>query len=338
MITLKIIRLTLIATIFTLQTAIADVCTGRFVNPITDVCWDCFFPISIGAVEMPPSTNFRPDTLNFPSPMCICPNLKLLGTPTPGLAVGMWEPIRTVDVTKRPFCLTSLGGLSLSFPGMVIGKGSGPFEGSSQDRIGNWHVHWYTNPLLTTLGLIKDGAVCQDLQGFDLAYMTEFDPLWNNDFLAFLMNPEAILFGNIMAKAACAADCIASTIWKPLDFLFWCAGCQGSMYPFTGNNAEHLTSIQSSTLSVERFTAKLHRQLMLWNTSGPEAICSPLPAPIIKKSQYRIQTTIPIPGFGPYGCTPYGRSTILHSAGKEITIAGEDFGYLVWRKKTCCAQ
>ena len=54
-------------------------CTGRFVDPISDVCWDCIFPISIGAIEMPPSTTFRPDTENYPSPICVCPKA---GIPT----------------------------------------------------------------------------------------------------------------------------------------------------------------------------------------------------------------------------------------------------------------
>ncbi|WP_234000704.1 TraU family protein, partial [Erythrobacter sp. HI0019] len=25
-------------------------CTGSFVNPITDICWSCLFPISIGGL------------------------------------------------------------------------------------------------------------------------------------------------------------------------------------------------------------------------------------------------------------------------------------------------
>ena len=29
-------------------------CTGSFVNPITDICWSCLFPISIGRLESPP--------------------------------------------------------------------------------------------------------------------------------------------------------------------------------------------------------------------------------------------------------------------------------------------
>jgi conjugal transfer pilus assembly protein TraU len=296
-------------------------------NPVTDICWDCIFPISIGAVEIPPSTHNRPDTVNFPSPICVCGD-------EPGLAIGYWEPIRMVDVTKKPFCMTSLG-IEIDVP-IDIGSKEMPYENEGEGRMGSWHIHWFSNPLIDILDLIVDAGCARNPIGFDIAYMTELDPLWNNDELAFFLNPETILFGNIVAQAACAADCVAASIWKPLDPLFWCAGCQGGLYPFTANNSEHLTSIQSGSLSVQKFTAKLHRQLQLPITSGPAAICSPIPAPIIKKSQYRIQTTIPVPGIGPYGCNPYGRNTMLHDSFKEIPFAGEDFGYFIWRKTNCC--
>ena len=32
--------------------ALAQSCTGRFVNPIADVCWECLFPISIGPISI----------------------------------------------------------------------------------------------------------------------------------------------------------------------------------------------------------------------------------------------------------------------------------------------
>ena len=32
--------------------ASAQSCTGRFVNPISDVCWECLFPISIGPIAI----------------------------------------------------------------------------------------------------------------------------------------------------------------------------------------------------------------------------------------------------------------------------------------------
>lgn len=312
-------------------------CTGRMINPITDLCWDCIFPISIGAIEIPASSHSRPDTENFPSPICACP------APPPifirlGLAIGMWEPVRMVDVTKRPFCFTSIGGKKIDV-GFDVGTGTAPDKSDQEIQGAKWHIHWYINPLTTILGLFKDQLYKQsEALGFDIAYITEFDPLWNNDLLAFILNPEAILFGNPIAAAACAVDCVAATTNLPIDLLFWCAGCQGTMYPFTGNINEHNGSIQSSSLATERFTAKLHRQLMAYETSGPSAICTPLLSPIIKKSQYRLQTTFPIPGTGTYGCTPYGRATILHESFKEIPVSGEDFAYFVWRKRNCCAS
>ena len=27
-------------------------CTGKFVNPITDICWSCLFPVSIGGLKI----------------------------------------------------------------------------------------------------------------------------------------------------------------------------------------------------------------------------------------------------------------------------------------------
>jgi conjugal transfer pilus assembly protein TraU len=46
--------------------------------------------------------------------------------------------------------------------------------------------------------------------------------------LGFLQNPEAFLFGNLIAQAACAADSLATLTGLPLDSLFWCAGAQGA--------------------------------------------------------------------------------------------------------------
>lgn len=27
-------------------------CEGRFVNPITDICWSCIFPLSLGSIKV----------------------------------------------------------------------------------------------------------------------------------------------------------------------------------------------------------------------------------------------------------------------------------------------
>lgn len=42
-------------------------CEGRFVNPITDVCWRCIFPLSLGSVQV--GKGDLPDTSNPGSPL-----------------------------------------------------------------------------------------------------------------------------------------------------------------------------------------------------------------------------------------------------------------------------
>jgi conjugal transfer pilus assembly protein TraU len=76
--------------------AAKSTCTGKFVNPITDVCWSCMFPLSVGALKIWPST--RPDTDNPDLPVCAC------GSPVPriGISAGFWEPVRLADVTTKP--------------------------------------------------------------------------------------------------------------------------------------------------------------------------------------------------------------------------------------------
>lgn len=320
-------KLLLILAILIPGYSLAGQCTGRFVNPITDVCWECLFPITIGDVAL--KEGDIPDIENPSNPVCSCPN----PFPRVGLAIGYWEPIRLVDVTKRPFCFVNMGGAEID-SGISIGTGKAPSD--NEDYAANWHVHWYIYPLLYWLNLLGDG-LCLEASGFDIAYISELDPLWQDDELTFLLNPESILFSNPIAHAACAADCAAATVRTPFDFLFWCAGCQGGMYPLNGRVQAHINGVQSSLLAAERMAYKLHRQLSLWGTSGEEALCQPYPMPIIKKSQYRTQMVNPTPTTGSKGCVPLGRSSTLYEANKEIPIIGEDFGYLFWRKRNCCA-
>ncbi|HPL80286.1 MAG TPA: TraU family protein, partial [Burkholderiaceae bacterium] len=82
----------------------AATCTGKFPNPITDICWSCILPISIGGARI---ANFgdQEDTDNPSSPVCSCGV-----NPVIGLSIGFWEPARHVEAVRKPFCLVSLGG------------------------------------------------------------------------------------------------------------------------------------------------------------------------------------------------------------------------------------
>jgi conjugal transfer pilus assembly protein TraU len=86
-------------------------CTGAFPNPITDICWSCILPISIGSTTIG-NLNGQEDIANPPNPVCSCGV-----NPTIGLSTGFWEPARHVEAVRKPFCLASLGGVDMD-PGI----------------------------------------------------------------------------------------------------------------------------------------------------------------------------------------------------------------------------
>jgi conjugal transfer pilus assembly protein TraU len=304
-------------------------CVGRFVNPITDICWSCLFPITIGGIRV---SSAGEDTENPRDFVCRCP-LKIPPYVRVGIPVSFWEPVRLVDVTRTPYCLVNLGGISLMDRG-VQGRGSVANNSGNSMRHSFYHVHWYIYPLIYWLELLTD-FICLENASFDVAYLTELDPLWNDDETGFILNPEAVLFGNPIAQAACAADCVTASAGFSHDFLFWCGGCQGSLYPFTGTVSAHVGGVQGSLLALQRMIAKLHREGLLRGYMGVDGLCDKYTMPIIRKTQYKTQMVYPIPSTV-NGCHPLGRSEMLWASGKEYPYQGEDFGYLIWRKRNCC--
>jgi hypothetical protein len=161
-------------------------CHGHFPNPITDICWDCFFPLSIGGFDLWPSD--KPDPSNPSLPVCLC-GIR------PGLSFGFWEPVRLIDVTTKPFCFPNLGGLTIN-PGMYVGNGhvsSASQKGGNTQMSAQYQAHYYVYPLFYLLELLGD-FICFEQASFDLAYMTEIDPTWNDDTLAALVYPETVVF------------------------------------------------------------------------------------------------------------------------------------------------
>lgn len=300
-------------------------CEGRFVNPITDICWECIFPISIGSVAV--STGTVPDTANPGSPIQFCPMGILYRV---GLAIGYWEPMALTDVTRSPYCMVNLGGFNLN----VGNVGSGTAGQSDKPAAGAfYHVHWYKYPLTYWLNIITS-AGCLQGGDMDIGYLSELDPMWNDSSLGLIISPEAMLFNNVIAQGACAADAIASAVYKPIDALFWCAGSQGAMYPFSGWVSNEFSALQSSVLVSERMAFKLHRQGMIMNSIGADtAVCFEYPSPIIPKERWRYQMVNMYPDV--LQCHPFGQTVMRWEAGHNPPNGRKNFGYLIWRKRNC---
>ena len=318
----------LVAATLPMQSA-AGVCQGEFANPITDICWSCMFPMTIGGT--PVLSMDQEDTANPGGFACYCSNPPLIG-----LKTAFWEPARRVDVTRSPYCFVSLGGISLD-PGIRAPEGEVRLQ-QDNTRQSSWQAHWYVDPMLYYLEVVLDNP-CLETGSFDVAYMTEIDPTWNDDELTMLLNPETFLFGNPIAQAACAGDCVLSTTGFGSNALFWCAGCNGSIYPFNGHVQAHVSLVQASSLVVQRMTAKLHREFLMWGTSGSDALCGLYLQPVMDKTQYKYHMLYPIAQTEKINgkcCQPFGRSTAVWGAGKSYPYKGEDFAYMVFRKRNCC--
>ena len=303
-------------------------CRNSFINPITDINWNGIFPVRIGGVELI-GTDIDTPPDNIRSPVCVC------GSPIPkiGITASFWEPARLVETVKDPYCFTMIGTqLSNPKPGFLGGGGTNHPEDTPPSTF--QQAHWYIFPVWAILDLFLD-IPCLDTGGFDIAYMTEIDPLWNSDLTGFILNPEALLFGNPAAQLACVADSVASNAKYPIDPLFWCMGSWGSAYPLTGHiNSENY--IQANAGLGARMIYKLGREALLWDTGSN--VCGPTLTPIWVKSHYRMHIVKPVRGSKVH---PIGRSGLIWSSAKNPPFgsqgnAEDNFLWMIFRKQSCC--
>jgi len=306
-------------------------CGGRFPNPITDVCWLCMFPIQIGPA--PITLPGQVSNGDAPPPLlCTCPAPPPIFI-RPGIGMSFWEPARVAEVVRTPMCSPTLGGTILGTLPVPWGTNHEPDE-SQADAF--YHVHWFQYPVLSWLGMAFTSGACMTSESFDVTYLSELDPTWDDDSINFLLAPESILFANPVAQAACVADSVKASVTNfGIDTLFWCSGSQGSVYPLGGSHANHVGGVDSSLAIVHKHIFKMHRQLLALDTSTTAAMCASLPQPIMRKKQYKQQMMYPIPqnvlGVG------FGVPSAVWGAGREFPYQGEDFSYLIWRKRKCCA-
>jgi len=320
--------------VFTFSTAVFAVCDGSFVNPITDICWDCFFPLSIGGAKI--ASGDAPDTDNPSMPIEFC-TMDIFPYVRIGINIGFWEPFALTDVTPTPYCMVNLGGFTMDIGN--TGRG-GRQETNPHADSSFYYVHWYKYPLMLWLNILTSIG-CMEGGDFDIAYLTELDPTWNDDEIGFILGAEAVLFSNLIAQAACAADAAASQIntSKPIDKLFWCLGTHGTVYPLTGTVFSDKSPVSSAVLLSERMDFKLHRQMMIADSS-PEAnngangpICTAHKLPIMPKSRYRYQMTNTVPAADK--CYQFGHDTMGWQSGKIKITSGGCYGFLIFRKRNC---
>jgi conjugal transfer pilus assembly protein TraU len=292
------------------------------INPVEDVSWRCMFPITLAGVTIGAEND---DTLNeHQSAICTC-NSSAGGLPTVGLKYALWEPARIIDTVSDPYCLMPLG--------TKVGASSNSKLRGSQQRTAQstrafQQMHYYIFPVFQILDMFYD-IPCLGGKEFDVAMMTEIVPTWNNDLLALLLNPEAILFGNPLTQLACAADSISALTGLPRKELFWCLGSWGNAYPLAGSITAS-DYLEANAGIAARGIYFMARSGLLWESTADG--CSKRIAPIWRKDKYKLQMMRPTRDSN---CIPIGRDALLWGAGKHHPYR-DNFMWMMFKKLDCC--
>lgn len=265
---------------------------------LTDICWTCIFPLKIMGVPILGSPQDIPDL--SAAPICVCPSRLPPFIPVPGVSFGMWLPAHAHEVTRTPFCSPLLGMDMSAFLGPAIGltpamRGAGQgHTATTPGQLTNYYWHWIKLPTDAIWDLFA-ATICSDKSvDVDIGYMSEFDPTMWDDLLAMYTHPEAKIFAGPWAEAACIADGVTSTVWKPIEPFIWCAGTWGRMYPFTPRMDAQET-IEGHMLVATRGLAAMHRRGLAQLSYSQLGMCGFMPWFVLPKQQYRLQNLWPFP-------------------------------------------
>ena len=340
-------------------------------NPLetmfSDVCWSGMFPLRLaGATMIPGKSGVPKDASN--KVVCACGGDLLKGKmPRIGFTVGFWAPSKIIDVTRKPFCMPSLGGLEIPVANVsFLSSGANRGRGTREEAFANWVL--YSFPIVYMLRLLDDGACPSDgLTDFDLLQASPMFPNWNDVLGRYttFINPEMLLFANVTSMYAMPVDTVSSTAGKPNNSLFWVAGGWGPVYPITGfyggGTGEMVDPVRFTSLTAFRGLSLMHRLGFLAETIGNGNLCERNIRHIVRKDAYRWQFLAPspetngrLPGapapasttsqvrevqppqrFG--SCThPTGSSTAAWGMWRDVPATGEDHSYLLFQWTDCC--
>jgi len=297
---------------------------------ITDICWDCIFPIRIAGATMGGEGTVPPGASD--EKLCRCDDA--FGMPQFGVGFSMWMPSRVVELVRYPGCSMAMGGveLPLSDQRQLGTRGNQNIDDTS---LAFYHYHLYAFPILFMMELFTEEKCFSDgFLDFDIMYLSEVDPTWNNDELAFFTHPEAAAVANPAAIGACAVDATAASVDYPMDELFWCAGSWGHLYPLSGHTRGDSSLARQTAHLATRAMAAQHRRGMAWRTKGEDAMCEAKIDPIFPKTQYKLSMFYPVAQTD--DSAVIGESTYKWGEHRQIPGVGEDALYVLYNWKDCC--
>lgn len=300
-------------------------CTDNdFINIISDIAWDCIFPISI--MSIPIDFGEHPPDNDNGGVLCECPGQGIYGI---GFQIGYWEPARLIDTVADAGCFPGLG-MEIDLDTGTGYSGGGTLKRDNANIVFQ-NFHFYVMPVWGMLGMFTDYPCLSDGDNqFDIAMVSEVRPDWGNDLVAAQWYPETALMANPAAVFACIADAVAATAQRPIDMLYWCMGSWGLTYPTSG----HITARDyvAANAGIAARSMYLMGKNMLLSDRATD-VCGPVNNLIWTKSHWRLQETDPVVDST---CHSIGHPGLLWTYRKGPAGAQDNYAWAVYRKVLCC--
>lgn len=316
--------------------AMAASCTDAgLLAPITEMNVNNLFPITVAGQTVFTAGGARNcAAIKSSGALCLCPG-RLLGIPTPGIMLTMHIPSYVAEVQGEAGCSPLLSTKITSAYDHRSAASDNPGVSSQGDDYGSVRqVHWVEFPVFSLLEVMKDSICLNSSSVLDIAYMTEFDSLWQNDMWAAIVAPEGALFANFPATASCVIDQVSSTFARcPMDPMPWCVG-SGYSYPWSATQYNKVDHTEGGVKVLQKFLQRQTRFGLLRRTVGADAECAPVLSPVMARSQYRIDLIHPNPSGS-------GKPIVLGTDGHFWGTLGavpfdEGTVFLIWQGMQCC--
>jgi conjugal transfer pilus assembly protein TraU len=320
------------------ETAISDslsIISQRAVSSLHNA-----YPIKFGGVTLvtADSVEDTPSEMSTVCGPCLTPPF---GIPVFGIQTSYWQPIGIVEVTSIPHCMPTYG-MSMEIDNMAGSNSLGERPSDEKNSLYTYQAHYIFYPPFAVMDL--GASTCSRTPTtWDIPYMSEVDPAWQDDVSAAVYFFEVLLVTNPLTQLTCGIDSIAANLGFPLDILWWCMGSWGSMYPVSGN-AVNITAPQAAIGLAVRALKSMSRGIKELNpipsmelTVGAHmssGYCKPITIPDIRKSLYSF---VPLYPTLYDNRIPIGRSGLVWEYGIDAPVSNKGvYAYAVYRKVECC--
>lgn len=316
--------------------ALATSCTDAGLTaPIDNLNANNIFPITIaGTTAFTKGGARNCSAIKSAGPACLCPG-RLLGVPTPGIMLTMHLPAYVAEVQGEAGCSPLLQTkITSAYDHRSTASENPGAMSAGDDYESTRQIHWIEYPVFSLLEMMRDSICLHAGSYLDIAYMTEFDSLWQNDQWAAIVAPEGALFANYGASTACVIDQVSSTFARcPMDPMPWCVGSAHG-YPWSATQNDKTDHTDGGVKVLQKFLMRQTRFGILRRTVGSDAECSPVISPVMARSQYRINLIHPNPKTN-------GKPIVMGTDGHFWGTLGavpfnEGEVFLIWQGMQCC--